>query len=147
MIFLLHIALSVSSPALSPVLFMYRWHASFHLVFGRPIFLYPGVSILNTFISMTFIILPQQMPVPAQSSPGDLFGSCVTLVVPRMCSFLILSLRVTPHIHSSILFSFTSIRFSCLFVVTHVSAPYSIAGLIMMLVLTLHHLPVQTCVI
>ena len=37
--------------------------------------------------------------------------ACATLVVPRMCSFLILSLRVTPHIHRSILISVTSIRF------------------------------------
>ena len=51
-------------------------------------------------------------------------------LVSRMCSFLILSLRVTPHIHLSILISVTSIRFSCLFVVAHVSAPYSMAGLI-----------------
>ena len=50
-----------------------------------------------------------------------------------MRSFLILSLRVTPHIHRSILISVTSIRFSCLFVVAHVSAPYSIAGLITVL--------------
>ena len=59
--------------------------------------------------------------------------ACATLVVPRMCSFLILSLRVTPHIHRRILISVTSIRFSCLFVVAHVSAPYSIAGLITVL--------------
>ena len=37
-----------------------------------------------------------------------------------MCSFLILSLRVTPHIHRSILISVTSIRFSCLFIVASV---------------------------
>ena len=59
--------------------------------------------------------------------------ACATLVVPRMCSFLILPLRVTPHIHRSTLISVTSIRFSCLFVVAHVSAPYSIAGLITVL--------------
>ena len=51
MIFLLHIALSVFSLALSPVLFKYHWHVSFHLVFGRPIFLFPSVSVLNTFLS------------------------------------------------------------------------------------------------
>ena len=39
-----------------------------------------------------------------------------------------LSLRVTPHIDRSILNSFTSIRFSCSFVVAHASAPYSIGG-------------------
>ena len=52
MIFLLHIALSVSSLALSPVLFISRWHASFHLVFGHPLFLFNGISGLNTFLSM-----------------------------------------------------------------------------------------------
>ena len=49
-IFLLHIALSVSSLALSPVLFKSCWRASFQLVFGLPLFPFPGVSILNTFI-------------------------------------------------------------------------------------------------
>ena len=55
--------------------------------------------------------------------------ACTTFVVPRMCSFLILSFLVTPHIHLSILISFTSILDSCRLVVAQVSAPYSIAGL------------------
>ena len=59
--------------------------------------------------------------------------ACATLVVPRMCSFLILYLRVTPHIRRSIPISVTSIRLYCLFVVAHASAPYSIAGLITVL--------------
>ena len=59
-------------------------------------------------------ISPHHMPVPDQSSLGDLLEACATLVVPRMCSFLILSLRVTPHIHRNILISVTSIRLSCL---------------------------------
>ena len=55
MIFLLHVALSISSPALSPVLFKSRWHTSFHLVFGRPFF--PGTSVLCTFLSVCFLSL------------------------------------------------------------------------------------------
>ena len=55
------------------------------------------------------------------------------VVVRYMCSFLILSLRVTPHIHHSILILFTSIRLSCCFVVAHLSSPYSLAGLIIVL--------------
>ena len=133
MIFLLHIALFVSSPALSPVLCKFRLHASFHLVFGRPLFLFPGISALITFLSMCspslFITCPYQINLLSVI----FLEACATLVVPRMCSFLILSLRVTPHIHRSILISVTSIRFSCLFVVAHVSAPYSIAGLITVL--------------
>ena len=65
-IFLLHIAMSVSSPTLSPVLFKSRWHVSFHLVFGRPLFPfevfleYPFStlsSVLNTFLSMCSLSL------------------------------------------------------------------------------------------
>ena len=133
MIFLLHIALSVSSPALSPVLFKSRWHASFHLVFGRPLFLFPGISALNTFLSMCSPSLLSTCPYQFNLLSVIFLEACATLVVPRMCSFLILSLRVTSHIHRSILISVTSIRFSCLFVVAHVSAPYSIAGLITVL--------------
>ena len=39
------------------------------------------------------------------------FWEPASLIVPRMCLFLISSLRVTPHIHRSILISFTSISF------------------------------------
>ena len=63
------------------------------------------------FPRYVFAISPHHMPVPVQSSLGDVLEACATLVVPRMCSFLILSLRVTPHIHRSILISVTSIRF------------------------------------
>ena len=59
------------------------------------------------------------------------FVSCPAFVVPRTCSFLVLSLRIMPHIHRSIRLSFTSIH--CVYVVTHVSASYSIAGLITVL--------------
>ena len=52
MIFLLHVTLSISSPTLSPALFIPRWHPSFHLVFDHPFFLFTGISILNTFLSM-----------------------------------------------------------------------------------------------
>ena len=55
--------------------------------------------------------------------------ACTTLGVHLMCSFRILSLRVTPHIHLSILVSFTYSRASCLLVVSQVSAPYNRAGL------------------
>ena len=127
MIFLLHIALSVSPPALSPVLCKSRWHASFHLVFGRPLFLFPGISALVTFLSMCSPSLLITCPYQFNLLSVIFLEACATLVVPRMWSFLILSFRVTPHIDRSILISVTSIRFSCLFVVAHVSAPYSIA--------------------
>ena len=57
--------------------------------------------------------------------------SCTTLVVLLMCSFRIsiLSLLVTPHIHLSILISFTSCRASCPLVIAQVSAPFNRDGL------------------
>ena len=129
MIFLLHIALSVSSPALSSVLFKYRWHASFHLFFGRSLFLFPGISAFNTFLSMCSPSLLITCPYQINLLSVIFLEACATLVVPRMCSFLILSFRVTPHIHRSILISVTSLRFSCLFVVAHVSAPSRLSKL------------------
>ena len=42
LIFLLNIALAISSPALSPVLFTCRWKACSHFVFGRSSFIFPG---------------------------------------------------------------------------------------------------------
>ena len=133
MIFLLHIALCVSSPALSPVLFKYRLHASFRLVFGRPLFLLPGISAFKTFPSMCSPSLLSTCPYQFNLLSVIFLEACATLVVPRMCSFLILSFLVTPHIHRSILISVTSIRLSFLFVVAHISAPYSMAGLITVL--------------
>ena len=81
--------LSVSTPALSPVLFMLCWPASFHLVFGRPIFLFPRISILGTSPSMCLFFFS---PLPNRFSRVFVEG-CVTLVVPRMHSFLILSFQ------------------------------------------------------
>ena len=70
------------------------------------------------------------MAVPLQSFVSIIFlDACTTLVVPLMCSFRILSLLVTPHIHLSILISFTSSRASRLLVVAQVYAPYTRAGL------------------
>ena len=90
MIFLLNVALSISSPALSPVLFTSRCHChvSFHLTFRHPLFLviYPHFP--------QCVFYPHRMPVPVQSSVIFL-DACNTLVVPRMCFFLILSLPIT----------------------------------------------------
>ena len=123
-IFLLHVALSISSTALVSVQY-------FSCI----------VSILFfVVLSSSFLICPQLFLIICSSSllitcpyhfcciSVIFLEACATLVVPRMCSFLILSLRVTPHIHRSILISFTSIRFSHLFIVAHVSAPYTIVS-------------------
>ena len=100
MIFLLHVTLSVCSPAHSPVLFMSRWHATFHLVFDRLLFFFPRICILNTFLSScssSFLITcPYQF---SRLSVIFLEASCTILVVPRMRSFLVLSLlHVASHV-------------------------------------------------
>ena len=58
------------------------------------------------FPQYVFAISPL-ITCPYQINPLSLIflEACASLVVPRMCSFLILSLRVTPHIHRSILIS------------------------------------------
>ena len=70
MIFLLHIALSVSSPALSPVWFKSRWQSSFHLVFVHPLFIFPGMSVLNTFNSMcsSSLLITSRLHLESHSS-------------------------------------------------------------------------------
>ena len=95
--------LSVSSPTLSPVPFKCIWHTSIHLVFGGPPFLLPGtyqyISSLNTFLSMCSSSLLITRPYQFNHLSVIFLEAFATLVVPRMCSFLIVSLRVTPHPH------------------------------------------------
>ena len=76
--------------------------------------------VLNTFLgvcsSSLLVTCPYQFDIPSVI----FLEASTTLVVPRKCSFLILSLRVTPYIHLSILISFTFILFSCRFFVANV---------------------------
>ena len=102
---LLHVTLSVSSPALIPILFISYLHASILFVSNLPSSQYIKPQ---CFLHYVFVCTNHLCVV--------FFKSCTTFIVPRLWSFLILSLRVTPHSHSSILISFTSIRVSCLFV-------------------------------
>ena len=115
MIFPLQMTISVSLPSLFSSL---HGTPSFHLVLLRPLFLFPRHFPQHCVLHLS----SPHAHIPVQSSPCDLFGVCSTLVVPRMCSFLFLPLRVAQHIYSSIRISFTSFRFSGLFVVAHASA-------------------------
>ena len=67
--------------------------------------------------SFLLVTCPYQFDIPSVI----LLEACTTLVVPRKCSFLILSLHVTQY-NLSILISFTLILFSCRFVVANMSA-------------------------
>ena len=79
-------------------LFKYRWHASFHLVFGRPFFIFHGISVLSTSLSMCSSSILITCTYPFNRPYVIFLEACETLVVPRLCAFLIWSLRVTPHI-------------------------------------------------
>ena len=102
----------------------------FHHIFGRPLFLFPGIglSVANTFLSRPMcsssliITCCYQFDIPSMI----FFEACATLVVPRKCSLQTLSLRVDPYIHLIIIMSFTLIPSSCFFVVANVYAPMSL---------------------
>ena len=89
----------------------------------------PGIAFVITLSTMWSSSILMTCPYHFSLLSVIFLDACTTFVVPRMCSFLILSFLVTPHIHLSILISFTSILDSCRLVVAQVSAPYSIAGL------------------
>ena len=130
-IFLLHIALSFSSPALSPCsTFQVSLLCIFPSFFWLSSIPYPWNIRPHHFPQYVFVFSLYHIPAPVQSSLRDLFGSlrhsCCSSDVPVVPDLVFACL----HIHSSILISFISIRFSCHVVVSHVSAPYSIAGLI-----------------
>ena len=62
-----------------PSTFMSRWHASFHLVFGRPFFLFPGLSVLNTFLSMCSPSLLITCPYQFNHFSVIFLDACATL--------------------------------------------------------------------
>ena len=95
------------SPSLPFPLYSFRHHSPHYVIFFHP----------------------HDVPIPFQSSLRYLSGRLHYFRRSSGCSFRILSFLVTPHIHLSILISFTSILDSCRLVVAQVSAPYSIAGL------------------
>ena len=86
--------------------------ASFHLRFGRPLLLFPGISTSNILLTMCSSFILLTWPYHFSRFSVIFLDACTTPVVPLMCSFRILSLLVTPHIHLSILISFTSSRAS-----------------------------------
>ena len=114
---------------LRPTSVMSLLHASFHLRYGRPLLLFPGMSTSNILLTMCSSFILLTWPYHFSRFSVIFLDACTTLVVPLMFSFRIVSLLVTPHIHLSIRISFTSCRASCPLVVAQVSAPYNRAGL------------------
>ena len=92
----------------------------------RPLLLFPGMYTSSILLTMCSSFILITWPYHFSRFPVIALVACTTLVVPLMCSFRILSLLVTPHIHLSILISNTSSRASFPLIVAQVSAPYSI---------------------
>ena len=109
MIVFLHAALFVVLSSFRPTSVMSLLHASFHCRFGRPLLLFPGMFISNILLTMCSSFILLTWPYHFSRFSVIFLDACTTIVVPLMCSFRILSLLVTPHIHLSILISFTLI--------------------------------------
>ena len=88
--------------------------------------------LLSTFLSSLLLTCPYHF----SRFSVIFFVTGATFTDPVMCSFLSLSLFVTPHIHLGSIISFTISLFSWLYVVDHVSVPYSDAGIITVLYYT-----------
>ena len=129
MMVFLHAALFVVLSSFRPTSVMSLLHASFHHRFGRPLLLFPGISTSSILLTMCSSFILFTWPYHFSRFSVIFLEAYTALVVPLMCSFRILSLLVTPHIHLSILISFTSSCSSCPLVVAQVSAPYNRAGL------------------
>ena len=127
MVVFLHYALFVVLPSFIPIAVMSLLHASFHLRFGRPLLLFPGISTSSILLTMCSSFILLTWPYHFSRFSLIFLEACTTLAVPLMCSFRILSLLVTPHNHLNIpmIISITSSRASCPLVVAQVSAPYT----------------------
>ena len=107
------LVLSIASFSFYPTLSIYITHESFHLRLLLPLRLFPGTGTYNTLLST------YPYSVPRWPFLCDLLCHWFYFYV----LFLILSFFVTPHIHRSILISFTFNLLSWLFVVDNISVP------------------------
>ena len=125
----LHSVLFSMSLSLAPTSPISSFSISTNLLFGLPLFLFPGNSISITLLPTYFWSLLMTCPYHL-SLPSLIFISNRTiLTVPLMYSFLILSFLVTPTTDLNIFISATFISCTCFFITATVSSPYTIAGL------------------
>lgn len=106
---------------------------SAHLIFGRPIGLFPFmvylIILMQTCSRGLLLIWPYHL-----KRFSLIFPSIVAhLVIVRISSFLTLSFRFSPHAHLNILISTTDSLSICLAEIGHDSLPYKRAGLITLL--------------
>ena len=111
--------------SLAPTFPISSFITSKNLLFGLPLFCFPGNSIFITLLPIYSWSLLMTCPYHL-SLPSLIFiPNCSTLTVPLMYSFLILSFLVTPKANLKIFISATSIFSTCFFVTAAVSSPYT----------------------
>ena len=113
-IIILHIFLSSMSISFAPTSSISSFTTSKNLLFGLPLFLFPGNSIsiifFLTYSWSLLMICPYHLSLPSLI----FIPNCSTLTLLLMCSFLILSFLVTPIANLSIFISATFVSFTCL---------------------------------
>ena len=97
MILFLHSALFVVLSSFNPASVISLLHAYFHLRFGRPLLLFPGMSTSNILLTMCSSFIVLTWPYHFSHFSVIFLDAWTTLVDPLMCSFQILSLLVTPQ--------------------------------------------------
>ena len=127
---LLHSILFPMSIFLAPLFPISSFTTSRNLLFGLPLFLFPGnsisITLLPTYSWSLLMTCPYQLSLPSLI----FIPNCSTLTVPFMYTFLILSFLVTPIANLNIFVSAaTSISSTCFFVIATVLSPHTIAGL------------------
>ena len=125
----LHSAVFPTSVSFAPTSFISSFNTSRNLVFGLPLFFFPGNSISITLLPKYSWSLLMTCPYHLNLPFLIFIPNSSTLNLPLMYLFLILSFFVTPIANLNILISATSISSVCCFVTATVSSPYNSAGL------------------
>ena len=125
----LHLILSCVSVPLAPTFLISSLMLCMYILFGLPLFLFPG-GIISSILCLTYVS-SLLLTWPYHRSPRSLACS-PRLLVPNICltsSFCTLCTRVSPYENLSIFIPATRILPSWAFVIGAVSIPYSMAVL------------------
>ncbi|KAF7706705.1 hypothetical protein HF521_019959, partial [Silurus meridionalis] len=125
----LHSPLSSTFASFKPTTCMSSLTIFINLLFGLPLSLLPGVSILSILLLIYHMSLLCTCPNHLNLASLTLSPKRPTCVVPLINSFLILSIVVTLNENLNIFSSATSSSTSCLLPNATVSNPYNISGL------------------
>ena len=121
--------LSSTFVSFAPTSSISSFTTSTNLLFGLPLFLFPGnfisIIFLPTYSWSVLMTCPYHLSLPSLIFIPNLSILTVLLIY----SFLILSFLVTPIANLNIFISATFISSTCFFVTATASNPYTIAGL------------------